>query len=703
MCLVLAILVIIPYAQVAWHEFLLCDDNDYITTVPPVMAGITWEGVKWAFVAPHASNWHPLTWLSHMLDCQLFGLNPGPHHLVSVGFHAANAVLLFLAVRMMTGSLWRSAAVAALFALHPLRVESVAWVAERKDVLSGFFWMLTLLSYAWYARHPGIWRYLAVFGTLGLGLLAKSMAVTMPFLLLLLDIWPLRRGAFPGITTAGLRKAAPCSPPSRKNAIVIVLFGLLFLLGINFVPMIGGLPWEIVGIFAVVFVLSIFLAKWTWGRLILEKLPLLILSFLISRAAVVAQGGHGSITDTDALTMPMRIANALVSCAIYLWNMVWPLNLGLFYPHPATVSQNLTEDLYVPATIAGVILLGLTWWVLWQRKQRPWWSIGWFWYLGTLVPVVGIIQIGAQARADRYTYVTMIGIAIAIVWSVGELVARKPQALPAVRWTAAVVGVAYLVLTWIQAGYWRTDFTLFEHSAKVIPKNYFAYNQLGAAYREKKERQKAEENFVKSLQFNADYDFGNNNLGVALMERGALDEARNAFEHAVKVNNQFVPPLRNLALLYAHVGEDHRRKGDQAKAAEFLANAAARCEQALRLQPGNASANSQIATIYEQLGRFDEAEQRYKLSLALDPFDARTSRFLGLFYANRNRLADSATWLEKTVQLNPGDADAWNALGVVYAQQGDKVKGIGCVQKALSIDPNHAEALNNLATLRGQP
>lgn len=667
-CVVLALLVIIPYAQVAKFEFLLCDDNDYITTSPTVMAGITWEGVKWAFLAPHASNWHPLTWLSHMLDCQLFGLNAGPHHVVNMLIHAANAVLLFLAVRMMTGSLWRSAAVAAIFALHPLRVESVAWVAERKDVLSGFFWMLTLLSYAWYARRPGVWRYLAVFLALGLGLLCKSMAVTMPFLLILLDVWPLRRGNVPGVSAAGLRKSE-------------------------------GFPVQ------------------SWGRLVLEKVPLLVLAIVISKVAIAAQGGYGSITGTKDLTMSMRFANALVACANYLLDMVWPFGLGLFYPHPATVSQNLVSDLYVPAAVAGVILFALTALVLWQGRQRPWLALGWFWYLGTLVPVIGIVQIGAQARADRYTYLTMIGITLAIVWSIGELVTRQPRTLPAVRWTAAVVGVAYLVLTWIQVSHWRTDFTVFEHSARVIPKNYFAYNQLGAAYREKSQRTKAEGdranaegdrekaakyyanaqeertaaemNFAKSLEVNADYDFGNNNLGVALMERGALAEAAKRFEHAANVNRQFVPPLRNLSLLLAAQGHPDK--------------AVVYCERALKLQPGNASANAQLAAIYEQLGRFDEAEQRYKYSLSLDQFDARTWRFLGVFYANRGRLAESAKVLTQTVQLSPGDADAWNALGVVLAQQGDKGKGLACIEQALKIAPKHAEALNNLATLRAQP
>jgi Flp pilus assembly protein TadD len=284
----------------------------------------------------------------------------------------------------------------------------------------------------------------------------------------------------------------------------------------------------------------------------------------------------------------------------------------------------------------------------------------------------------------------MIGITIAIVWSVGELLARQPRARAAAPWVGAVLGVILIVMTWMQVSYWKTDFTLFERSAQVIPKNYFAYNQLGAAYREKREPQKAEFNFAESLKFNPDYDFGNNNLGVSLMERGDLNGARKHFEHAAKVNGQFVPPLRNLALLLAATGHP--------------AEAAPYCERVITLQPGNASAQAQLGSIYEQLGRFAEAEQRFKFSLALDPFDPRATRLFGIFLANRGDLNNATKLLTRVVsELDPNDADAWNALGVMLAQQGDKTKGIACLEKALMIAPQHPQARQNLAALRGQP
>ena len=651
MSVVLAILVFIPFAQVATFEFLLCDDNDYITNSPTVRQGITWEGVKWAFRTAHASNWHPLTWLSHMLDCEMFGLNAGAHHIVGALIHTLNAVLLFLALRLMTGSLWRSAAATVLFAIHPLRAESVAWVAERKDVLSGTFWMLTLLTYGWYARKPGIWRYLLVFLSLGIGLMAKSMAVTMPFLLLLLDVWPLNRGRIPGVVAAGLRKAVPCP---RKS----------------------------------------------WGILIAEKVPLFVLAVIISKVSIWAQGGYGSITSTDELTIGMRLANGLVSYGAYLVNMFFPVNLGLFYPHPVTVSRTLSEDLYVPATISGIVLLGITALLLYHGRQRPWLPIGWFWYLGTLVPVIGIVQIGAQSHADRYTYLTMIGLAVALVWSIGEIIARRPELRPVVRWVGAAVTVLLLALTWIQVSHWKTDFTLFERSAKVIPKNYFAYNQLGAAYRERavarkqkgdfsaerEDRAKAEECFRKSLEFNADYDFGNNNLGVSLLERGVLEEARQAFERAVTANPVFIPPLRNLALIYAHIGNP--------------AMAAKLCEHALSLQPENGPVHAQLAGAYEQLSRFQDAERHYKLSLQLEPYNPLTLRQMGMFYINRERLLEAATALEQCVAIQQGDPDAWNALGVVYSKQGAKARALEALQNALKLDPRHPGALNNLQVLQ---
>ena len=605
-CFALVVLVIVPYAQVGWHEFLLLDDKDYVTENAHVRAGLTWVGVQWAFVAPHAANWHPLTWLSHMLDCELFGLNAGAHHLVNVAFHAANTVLLFLALRMMTGALWRSAAVAAFFAVHPLRVESVAWVAERKDVLAGFFWMLTLVSYAWYARRPGPWRYAVVFAALGLGLLSKSMAVTLPCVLLLLDAWPLRRGSVRGIAEED--SVAAAEYPRR-----------------------------------------------TWRQLVIEKLPLLALAIVISKVAVVSQSDGGALKGFEQVGLAGRLANALVSYVAYLWQMVWPVKLAPFYPHSAKVSTDLTMELYLPAAAAALLLGGLTILALRQRKQRPWLAVGWLWYLGTLVPVIGLVQIGSQARADRYTYLPLIGIAVALVWAVGESAARREQVRRIAICAAVAVGVGCLVLTWVQASHWVSGVALFEHAVRVTEKNYFAYNELGSEYKARKDAARAEDTYVRALRELPGYAAAQNNLGVCLSERGEVEKAREAFERAAQMDVRFALPHRNLALIHAQGGRDA------------------------------------------------EAEAAFRRALELDPLDAKTVRAFAFFCGKRARLAEAATWFERTLEFAPEDADAWVSLGLIRAQQGDKAKGIAYLEHALRVAPQHAGARKSLAALRASP
>ena len=628
LCLALIALVFVPYAQVAWHEFVVCDDDDYVTANRQVQAGLTWEGVRWAFSTFHASNWHPLTWLSHMLDCQLFGLDSGAHHLVNVGFHAANAVLLFLALRMMTGALWRSAAVAALFALHPLRVESVAWVSERKDVLAGFFWMLTLLSYAWYARRPGWRRFALVLASLAVGLLCKQMLVTLPFVLLLLDVWPLRR--------ASLESVGESPRP--------------------------------------------------WRSLLLEKMPLLAVAILMSVIALLSQGSSGALKRMEEVSLASRLANALISCVAYLWQMVWPLNLSPFYPHQAAVSSDLLTDLYLPAAGSAIALFALTFVLLRFARRRPWLGVGWLWYLGTLVPVIGLVQIGAQARADRYTYLPMIGIGIAVVWSVGDWVAHRPGFRNAVIGTAVVLGAGLLALTWAQVARWRTDVILFEHAVRVTESNYFAYNQLGTAYHKRSDAARAGESFATAVAIRPDYDFGNNNLGVYLLARGEYDAARACFEHALRTNAGFASVHRNMALLY-------RTQQEFASALPFA-------EQSVQLNPADAAARGQLALILAELGRDADAEREYREALTVDSLDATNARNLGEFYAARGRLVEAATWLEQSLRVDAGSADAWNSLGVVRAQQGDKAGGIAHLEQALRIAPEHEKARRNLEILR---
>jgi tetratricopeptide (TPR) repeat protein len=388
----------------------------------------------------------------------------------------------------------------------------------------------------------------------------------------------------------------------------------------------------------------------------------------------------------DEMSIAPRVANAILSYVAYLWQMAWPVNLAPFYPHEATVSSDLMVDLYLPAAGAALLLIGLTWLVLRNARSRPWLGAGWLWYLGTLVPVIGIVQIGVQARADRYTYLPMIGIGIAVVWSAGEWVTRKPGVRHAVIGAAAVLGVGCLALTWAQTALWRTDVILFEHAVSARERNYFAYNQLGTAYHKRRDSGRAGESFARAVQIFPDYDFGNNNLGVYLMARGEYEQARECFERVLRVNPGFASVYRNMALLYR----------TQKRHADALPYA----ERSVQLSADDATARGQLAGIYAELGRESDAERAYREALALDPLDPTNARHLGEFYAARGRLAEAATWLEHSLGIDPNSADAWNSLGVVRAQQGDAAKGVEHLEQALRIAPGHGNARRNLEILR---
>jgi len=414
--LFLTITTIIVYWQVRTYDFINCDDNLYVIENPSVFSGLTFKNVIWAFTDAHAGNWHPVTWLSHMLDCQVFGLNPGRHHLTNLFFHIANTLLLFLILRMMTGALWQSGFVAALFALHPLHVESVAWIAERKDVLSTFFWMLTMYSYVRYVRAPGLERYWPVLLFFILGLMAKPMLVTLPFVLLLLDYWPLGR------FNAGA---------SHKNTSAV-------------------------------------------AGLIREKIPLFVFVAASCSITFFVQKSSGAVRSLEDFSFTVRLANALVSYGGYLAKMVWPHSLAIFYPHPGMPSA---------LKIAGacLMLIGISYVAVKTASKHPYMIVGWLWYVGTLVPVIGLVQVGPQAMADRYTYIPLIGIFIMIAWGIPEAVASWRQK----RVCLPVLGIGAVILlsalTWGQAAYWKNSHTLFKHAISVTEKNYTIHYNLGIA------------------------------------------------------------------------------------------------------------------------------------------------------------------------------------------------------------------------------
>src|SRR5437660_12724311 len=493
----LAVATLAVYAQVAGHGFVSYDDPDYVSGNPYVRAGLTRAGLSWALTTGHAGNWHPLTWLSHMLDCQLFGLRPGAHHLTNVLLHTANSLLLFVLLRGMSGALWPSAAVASFFALHPLHVESVAWVSERKDVLSTLFWMLTLLAYWRYTREPSLRRYLPVLVLLALGLMSKPMLVTLPLVMLLLDVWPLGRlplaapegGDTPCVERSARRQEVrPGSHPRARKA-----------------RRSEALP-------------RARRATWPPGlRLVLEKVPLVALAAASSVFTFVVQLHGGAVAPVDALPFQARVANALVSYAAYLGKMIYPAGLVIFYPRvPLPAWQVAAAGL---ALVAGSLL------VIRLAPRRPWLLVGWLWYVVTLLPVIGLVQVGDLAMADRYTYVPLIGPFIMLAWSAAEIVRRRPAWRSTVAASAGVLLAGCAVATGLQLRYWRSSMTLFEHAVEVIPDNYVAHLSLGNALAEQGRLDDAIAHYSAALRVKPDLATAHGNLGVILARQGTPEEA----------------------------------------------------------------------------------------------------------------------------------------------------------------------------------
>ncbi|HVV70399.1 MAG TPA: tetratricopeptide repeat protein, partial [Verrucomicrobiae bacterium] len=504
MSLALAVCTLAVFGCAAWNEFVNYDDPDYVTSNPHVQSGFSWDNVIWAFTTGHASNWHPLTWLSHMFDCQVFGQSPVGPHLVNVAFHVANAVLLFLLLRRLTGAHWASAFVAALFALHPEHVESVAWVSERKDVLSTFFLLLTITAYARFAASrskappaaaperprvvdlSGTKFYFASLLCFALGLMSKPMLVTVPFLLLLLDWWPLRRLEFQGGKGATSRL-----------------------------------------------------------QLILEKIPFFALSIGSCVVTYVVQRRGGAVS--TSLTVGQRIANALVSYARYIGKTVWPQNLSVLYPHPGDWSVG-------PLVLAAAVLLAISVLVVVRARARPYLAVGWLWFLGALVPVIGLVQVGIQSMADRYTYVPAIGLYIMAAWGASE-------ALPKFRRRATfLAGGALLalglcgLLTVRQIQYWRTSETLFRRATQVTDKNYLAYNNLGFYLEGRGKVDEAMEDYREALRINPRYEDALNNLGYALAGRKRPAEAIPLYEAALRIRPNHVEVHNNLGNALSEVG-----------------------------------------------------------------------------------------------------------------------------------------------------
>lgn len=491
--LLLGLITFIAFEQVRHNDFVDYDDGVYVTENPNILTGLTLENIKWAFTTNYNTNWHPLTWLSHMLDCQLFGPNPSWHHLSSLLLHIANAMLLFAILNSMTATIWPSVFAAAVFALHPLHVESVAWASERKDVLSTLFWMLTMLAYLGYVRKPNAARYLLTLLAFALGLMAKPMLVTLPFVLLLLDYWPLNR----------IENISLVQPSSRQTIV----------------------------------------------RLVFEKIPFFIFSTLSSVITFLAQRAGQAVVPLDVLPFHLRLINAVIACARYLGKILWPADLAIFYP------INKAELTYGRVLAALALLLAASFIVLKLTRRRRYLPTGWFWFLGTLVPVIGIVQVGGQALADRYTYIPSIGIFIILAFGTAELLKNWKYRKPALSIIASAIILVLLIQTRTQVSYWQNSISLFEHTLAVTKNNATMHYNLGYVYHLQNNIDKAAHHYREALRINPQDADSHNNLGVILRDRNNLDEAVEHFRKTVEINPSFAPAYYNLGRVLRSQGK----------------------------------------------------------------------------------------------------------------------------------------------------
>ena len=585
-CTALAALTLAVFGQTVHHEFVNYDDDTFLTDNPTITHGLSVQGVKQAFAHRAGDDWDPLwaplTTLSHMLDCQFYGLHPGGHHLTNVLLHTVSVILLFLVLRSLTGALWPSAFAAALFAVHPLHVESVAWVSERKDVLSGLFFMLTLWAYARYVTGPPrLSRYLLVVLFFVLGLMSKTMLVTMPFVLLLLDYWPLQRNSKFKILSSKFENGA------------------------------GDV---------------------SFGWLVMEKIPLLALAAATSLAAIFTQGQGGALVSIESSSASLRMANALVSYAAYLGRTIWPAGLAAYYPYP---SQGLPVMKVMAALLVMVSLTALAWF---YRRKLPFLLVGWLWFIGMLVPVIGLVQVGIQAQADRYTYLPQIGLVIALAWLVDtKCVAHRQRRL---AFGIAMAGLmAFAAVAGVQTSYWRDSEALWRHAAAVTPDNFITDYNLGLVLQEKGLTDDAIVQFRKALEIKADYPKAHFHLGNVLRQKGLMDEAIAEYQLAVAVEPNYAAAHNNLGIML-------RRKGR-------LDDAISEFQKALEARPDYADAYNNLGNVLMQEGRADEAMAQYQKALDAKPEDAQAHYNLGSALLQERRMDEAIPHLRKALELRP--------------------------------------------------
>ncbi len=619
--ILLIVTTLMVYLPVKDHQFVDLDDDLYVTHNPQIQKGLTWANLVWALTAVEAGFWHPLTWWSHMLDYELFGLNPGGHHLMSLLIHTLNTLLLFGLLRQWTGALWRSFFVAALFALHPLNVESVAWVAERKNVLSTLFWLLTLGAYVHYVRTPHWKRYLSVVFLFVLGLMAKPMLVTLPCVLLLLDYWPLGR-------------LGPSWSEFRQKG----------------------------------------------SELLLEKVPLFALAVASGVLAIHAQHQLGALPSLQQLPLDARLSNALTSFVTYLGKMVWPTDLAVFYPHPEAALP------LGQVILAILVLSALSALVLWGAASFPYLLVGWLWYLGTLLPVSGLIQVGRHSMADRYMYVPLIGLFILLVWGCTQWV-NDSQIRKGLGIGASVFLLLGLAInTRLQLAHWQNSIALFEHAIRSTQDNDLIHNNLGTAFLEAGEIDKGIEQLSIALKIKPESPEVLYNLGVALRQKGHLDGAARYFSEALDLKPDLADAHNNLGII-------RMAQGDGEQAAHHFA-------KALAIDSQLVEAHNNLGTLLLGQGHLEKAILHFSQSLLIYQDQARAHNNLAAALDLKGRTEEAIAHYHRALELAPSSYMTHNNLGKMFMEMGDLEKAARHFSKVIEIEPNFVDAHVNLGVVR---
>ncbi|MBW2427938.1 MAG: tetratricopeptide repeat protein [Deltaproteobacteria bacterium] len=651
----LIITVVIVYGQMLGHDFVYFDDNRYVAENTRVKAGLTADNIKWAFSTLHLEFWHPLTWLSLMLDTQLFGVNPGGYLFTNLLLHIFNSLLLFIFFNRATGSVWQSGLVAALFALHPMHVESVAWIAQRKDVLSSFFWMLTMLAYLLFVERPGFKAYLAVLLSLIFGLMAKSMLITLPFVLILMDYWPLGR----------LRYEA-----SAKAFFLSLLSHLR------------------------------------------EKVPLIVVCGAASVLTYIAQQSGGGIKSAAAVSLADRISNALISYVAYLAKMLWPFKLACFYPFPDSFWLWRVGG-------ALLLLLLITGLAIRSVRRYPFLIVGWLWYLGTLLPVIGLVKIGAFSMADRYSYVPLIGIFIISIWGVPELVAGINYRKAVMACLATLALAICLLTARNQVRFWQDGSSLFTHAQKVTSDNWFAHIALGRDLLRREKFDEAAEQFFETLRLKPNYIPTYINLGLTYARQNKIAEAIAYMSEAERMNANLVDVQESLGILYLQQGDLDKANRHFNKALEIEPNNATvhkylgnmmvdkgdldaaidHYAASLRIQPGDARVHYNLGLALEKQDKNEKATEQYLATLKMEPDNADAHYNLANLRVKQNKLDAAAEHYQKALTIKPDLIQALSNLAYVYASKKEYDRSISILVKSAKLQPDNPGIYYNIACL----